>query len=627
MKTPATIIRSAGMWIAPDGTMLPVISGADEPTEAQAKAPKVAAEFDLADLTDAQLTKIGEQRHAAIAESKTLADAQAAKAAYELVRSEVQRRIEAVQAEADATALQAEKADVAELPTIGAKAETEATTEAPAEQAHVETTETVEQPAAEQVETTAGDAAAQELVMAAAAKVLEGGVDVDQDDASKQAKNDDHRPRFASAMPFRSTGISGVAPGEETSIARVVSSLATRSPAETGPQILASARVEVDETRKLTRSGSHNEQVIAANLSELRERRRDEFSVDHAAKLAAICAPPTVLRDPRTAGSDATPVSDEFAWLTGESGNALAYEYREALSLSVVEDGVAVWTEADQAYIDPADPDTWKPTAVIECPDYTTVEAEELTASFEIDSWTDLSSPEVAGEFGTKISQLQARFRDGWVLRGLARFAHRLTYGAVTGAIPDVVAAIQFAKFYGTYAERLDDTDYTVILPPDLVKLLVVDDIRRGNHPDPVKSAEEILADIAHATGGRVIAARDFKLDADGTLPTNPYSAIATAGNGLTEANAAALPTSWVGGTQKFPIHIVDPTAFQPFTTGEATFGQQVTYDQARQNKRGLFMREFVGLMKPGVQPNFEVTLTVAPSGIRAGFNDSLTGA
>lgn len=561
--------------------------------------------FALSELTDTQLSALADRLKTQIMDGAKTVTTGDELAALKAVRAE----FDAVTAESS-TRAEATKVDPAEV---------EALTDLPdptpaavlvevSDTAEVEQTDAVETPAAET------------LVMAAAGKILENGVDTGQSATEQDAPAsvNDTRPRFASAMPFRQSGGAGTVMGSDTTIGDTIRAIASRHVSPTnGDVVLATARLDSDPERVLSDSPGRNEAIIARNLGDLRERRRSERNPSAAARIAAICDPATILRDFRAAGTDATPVSDAFSWLTGESGNALKYEFRLPASLADASAGVAEWTETLQGDIDAADSDTWKPVATITCPDYTTVEASELTAGWEVDSFTELSSPEVVTEFENKIKQLQARFREGWLLREITDLAIDYTYGPIEGAVADVVAAIEWTLYTATYAERLDPADYVAILPPNLTNLLVVDDVRRGNHTDPLKSAADLIAEVEHATGVTVVQSLDLPITSGGALPTNPYGA-PTVG-----AYEAAIPTPWSpasGDPTTFAIKLVDPSSFQPFTTGEAVFGQAITLDQARQNKRGLFMREFVGLMKPGIANAYSVKLTLRPNGGRSGL-------
>lgn len=628
-NTAPRIIRSGRTWITPDGTVLPVISGADEPTDTQkAEAAKVSAEFELSELTDAQLTKLGEQRHQAILDAKSLDDVNAAKAAYELVRTEVQRRIDDAKSQSAAEALEAAKADVPEMPKADAKAD------APADEAQAETT-----PDAQAADTTTdtgdtGDVEVAETstpeleaIAAAANKVLAEGVTVDQDDAAKQAsaeaESPARRPRLASA--FRLTGGAGLPQGQETSVVEVIQKVTSTQASQSPKTVLASAPI-VEDDADLLRSGSarDNERLVRRNLTALREFRRDTFSGDRearmAAMLASICPPLETVRTVLTAGTNATPASDEFSWLLseGNGGNALGFEYRLPTSMSTVADGVGAWDEAKQAYVDPSDPETWKPVHAIDCPGFEEAVAEELTAAWEVDSWTELSSPGVVADVEFNIAKLWARYWEGFTLRALSTHARKVTFGPVHGTVADTIAVIRFLLSYATFDERLIPGDFSVFLPPGYVDLLVVDEARKGFQPTGYRAEDAVLAEIEAATGARIVKTLDLPLNANGSLATSPFQLANLPDVG---DPAQALPAPWE--SQTFKIQLADPASLQPFQTNQATLGQQVTLDQARQNKRGMFQGQYLGFMKPGIAPIFEAEVSTIPCGVRAGLNDS----
>lgn len=379
------------------------------------------------------------------------------------------------------------------------------------------------------------------------------------------------------------------------------------------PVILASARVIDDEDRLLTDSASKNERLIAEAMEEHRAARMEAGG---GAKLAAICDPASILRDAFVCGTTATPFQSSLVNMTANSGNALKYEYRLPTSLSEATDGIATWDVADQASVDPTDPDTWKPTVAISCASYATEVASEQTASYTVDAFTELSSPESVDDFVQAKDRAFARHTEGWNLRKADTFLHHVTWDASSGAgaVPEVIEAILTALASGDFGERLDmASGYAVYGSPGLLYALAADENRRG-YRTGAAALNDVQGIVEDATGTSYVQLLDVPhTDGNGTWGTSPFAALPAVGGG-----GAALARL---DTITFTLRVLDPSSIVTFNTGEATFGEQVTLDQARQNQRGFFQRVFGGMMKPGCAPGYKITVTgLAVDGSRGGF-------
>lgn len=379
------------------------------------------------------------------------------------------------------------------------------------------------------------------------------------------------------------------------------------------PVILASARVVDDEDRLLTDSASKNERIISEAMAEHRAAR---LEAGGGAKLAAICDPASILRDAFVCGTTATPFQSSLVNLTANSGNALKYEYRLPTSLSAATDGIATWDAADQSSVDPSDPETWKPTVAIACASYATEVASEQTASYTVDAFTELSSPESVEDFVQAKDRAFARHTEGWNLRKADSFLHHVTWDASSGAgaVPEVIEAVLTALASGDFGERLDlASGYSVYGSPGLLYALAIDENRRGYRTGAAGLAD-VQGLVEDATGTSYVQLLDVPhTDADGTWGSSPFASLPAVGGG-----GVALARL---DTVTFTLRVLDPSAFVAFNTGEATFGEQVTLDQARQNQRGFFQRIFGGLMKPGCSPGYKITITgLAVDGSRGGF-------
>ena len=362
------------------------------------------------------------------------------------------------------------------------------------------------------------------------------------------------------------------------------------------PVILASARVVDNEDLLLTDSASKNERLIQEAIAGHREAR----TVEGSPKMAAICDPASIIRDAFVAGTTATPFQSSLVQMTASSGNALKFEYRLPTSIDEAAGGVATWDVADQDLVDPTDESTWKPTVNIACASYDTESASEQTASYTVDAFTELSSPESVADFVQAKDRAFARHTEGWMLRKADSFLHHLTYAADpgAGAVPEVIEMVLTALANGT---------------PGLLYALTVDENRKAFRTGSA-NIPEVQSQIEGATGTSYVQLLDVPhTDANGTWGSSPFAALPAVGGG-----GAAMSRL---DTRSYVLRVLDPSAFVAFSTGEATFGEQVTLDQARRNQRGFFQRMFGGLMKPGVAPGFKITITgLLTDGSRGGL-------
>jgi hypothetical protein len=391
--------------------------------------------------------------------------------------------------------------------------------------------------------------------------------------------------------------------------------------------IMASIAVEPDGLGYvLGDSTSENEAQIAACLEDHR-RRRKELAADSDLPIrqAAICDPPSINRNASTCGVDDTPLQSLLPFMTATSGNRLKFQFRTPTTFAEVADGVGEWSTTLQDAIDVADPDTWKPCVPIACPTYTTEQASEITSCYTIDAYTELSSPEAEADFVAKLDVAEARFTEGWFLRKLDTFLHPFSFNGYMGAIPDTIEAALTVTTYGDFVERLEEGSYVIIASPGLDKALTIDANKQAFNTD-ARTRADVVALLRGATGNDYVQLKDLPLTGAlgvGAFPSNPFPTLPTVGG---SATALTNGTGGIGtggnmlNAQVFTLRIIDPSSFLGWTTGEGVFGEQITLDQARQNKRGLFKRRFGGLMKPGCAPGFKITVGLCPDGSRGGF-------
>jgi hypothetical protein len=329
--------------------------------------------------------------------------------------------------------------------------------------------------------------------------------------------------------------------------------------------------------------------------------------------MAAICDPATILREATTCGSTATPFQNSLPSMTAGSGNKLKFQYRQSTLLSAASGAVGVWDATKQGSVDPATPSTWKPCVAIACPSYTTVQASEITACYSIDAFTELSTPEAEADFVQAKDRAWARVSEGWFLREVDKYLIPLSFTGHRGAIPDFIEAVLTPHVWASYTERLDpEADgYVMYGDAGLLEALVIDQNKRA-YADGADSIAQVRSIIEGATGASYVQLLDKALASNDSVPASPFAALPAKGG-----TVAAMPSL---GTITFTLRYFDPSAFVTWTTGEGVFGDQITLDQARQNKRGFFQRMFGGLMNPGCAPGFKITLTLCLEGARTGF-------
>lgn len=386
--------------------------------------------------------------------------------------------------------------------------------------------------------------------------------------------------------------------------------------------ILAAAVIEANPDEQLTDSRSHNERVMSAAIAAHRGAR-EEAAAARGARTAAICSPAQIIREAMQCGTDAVPLQGALVNINAVSGNAnnLSYQYRLPTSINEAAAGVGAWTTTNQDAISATDPATWKPCVAIACPGYASETATEFTACFTVDAFTELSSPEQVADFEQAKDRAFARYTESWFLRKLDSYLYHVSHTAALGTVPDLVNVILTALANGHYGERMDlEAGYVVFGSPGLAAAAAIDENSRA-YSTGVHSMEDVMGIVRDATGTDYVQLYDLPLTGAGNLAANPFGSLGAIGAG----GATPLPTIG-GGVMTYQLRVIDPSAFVGFNTGEATFGQQITLDQARQNKRGFFQRVFGGLMKPGCAPGYRIDITVCHDGTRGGFETPACG-
>src|SRR5690606_24868065 len=120
---------------------------------------------------------------------------------------------------------------------------------------------------------------------------------------------------------------------------------------------------------------------------------------------------------------------------------------------------------------------------------------------------------------------------------------------------------------FATYTERLVRQDFTAFVPPGLIDLAVIDELRKGFSGDRAKTRADVLAELEAVTGVAIVESLDYPLNENGTLASSPFAISQLPAVG---AGAQALPAPWCDSTT-FEVFVADTASLQPFQTNQQT--------------------------------------------------------
>ena len=354
-------------------------------------------------------------------------------------------------------------------------------------------------------------------------------------------------------------------------------------------------------------SPERNSELMREAREEWYARRRGE------AMTAAICTPLDILRDIDDAFNTSTPVSSMFP---SRPAGRLGFQYFRSIGLADVAAGSVIWTEDDQAAVDLSDDTTWKDCLDIDCPTALTVAAEAVVGCLTWDLTTEMSNPEHVANLVNALTAARARNKDGRILSLIDAASHRYNYTAAYGAVPTLIDLLNTVMAQATFAGRLEDAGYTVILPPGVVQLLRIDLANRGYSSD-LPATEDALAYVRDRVEGvsEVLMSLDRSSSTTDPEPGLPFFPLNPVGNPVED-----LPSleSISGGFHR--IRILDPGAGLYAETGGLNVGTTRDSQLLRANKVQYFAEEFVLLAKQGAQPWFSVDVQLCADGARAGL-------
>lgn len=341
-----------------------------------------------------------------------------------------------------------------------------------------------------------------------------------------------------------------------------------------------------------------NDRLIQASVDAWRAERNGEGT----AHTAAICTPLDIIREIPTCGETDTRFTDLFPQ---RPIGRLGYTYTRGSAIADVDDAITLIDIDDfEAALDEDDTATWKPCIPINCATPVTVTAEELVTCVTVQDSTQMSSPERVQEFLHKVRVQRARRREQIQLTRWDATASGFNFSGRNGvgAVPTFVEAVETMVPQLAYPERLDETDWEVVIEPGYLNKLTIDLHMVCNPVEMAAARSDTLAMLRNLTGRRITVLRDFK-------GANPFQTAPAAG---TEDDLDYLPD-----TDR--VRFVPASAYIYGSTGEEQTGWQVDPQLLRMNRKQMFSAEYFLLAKHGCHPAAYIDITSYASGGRGG--------
>jgi hypothetical protein len=497
----------------------------------------------------------------------------------------------------------------AELAVVDATPEITAEEAAPVEEAPAEDTTTISEEST--VSDTTPEGSSDEVVAAAEA-IIEGSAPelaaVAASAARPTAPATPAKPRVAYVA---GAGQRAYAQGEELgwgTMARAFDSIRNLRPGADGNQakaVVASLPAFEDtdglavELLTIDNTTVQNDRLIEASVDAWRARRSGGELTAHT---AAICEPLDIIREIPMCGETDTRFTD---LLPQRPIGRLGFTYTRGSAIAAV-DGAITSIDIDtfEAALDEDDASTWKPCIPIDCATPTTVTAEELVTCVTVQTSTEMSSPERVQEFLHKVRVQRARRREQIQLTRWDATASGYNHATDNGigAVPTFVQAVETLIPQLAYAERLDETDWDIVIEPGYLNKLTIDLHMVCNPVEMAQARADTLAMLRNLTGRPIVVLRDFK-------GANPFQTQPSAG---AEDDLDALPA-----TDR--VRLVPAGAYIYGSTGEEQTGWQVDPQLLRMNRKQMFSAEYFLLAKHGCHPAAYLDITSYSSGGRAG--------
>lgn len=355
-----------------------------------------------------------------------------------------------------------------------------------------------------------------------------------------------------------------------------------------------------------TNATVQNDRLIAETIDAFNAKRAARIAgveyVAPDAHTAAICTPLDIIREIPQCGETDTPFTDLFPQ---RPIGRLGFTFTRGSAAADV-DGAITLIDIDtfEAALDENDTETWKPCIPIDCATPVEVTAEELVTCVTVQTSTELSAPERVQEFMHKLKVQRARRREQLQLARFDDTASGFTFTGHNGygTLPSLVEAVETLMPQLAYPERLNETDWDIVLEPGLLEKLTIDRHKVCNPVEMPGARAETLAWLRSHLGRPITVLRDFK-------GASSFQAIPAMGD---EAALQALPAV-------DRIRLVPASAYIYGSTGEESTGWQTDPQLVRQNRKQAFTAEYFLLAKHGCHPAAYIDLESVPDGGRGG--------
>jgi hypothetical protein len=349
-----------------------------------------------------------------------------------------------------------------------------------------------------------------------------------------------------------------------------------------------------------------NDALIAETVEGFNAKRAARIAgvefVPASAHVAAICTPLDIIREIPMCGETDTRFTDLFPQ---RPIGRLGFTFTRGSAIADVDDAItSIDIDTFEAALDEGDTATWKPCIPIDCATPDTVTAEELVTCVTVQDSTMMSSPERVQEFLHKVRVQRARRREQLQLTRWDATASGYNHATDNGigAVPTFVQAVETLIPQLAYPERLDETDWDIVIEPGYLNKLTIDLHMVCNPVELAAARADTLAMLRNLTGRPIVVLRDFK-------GANPFQTQPEAG---AEDDLDALPA-----TDR--IRMVPASAYIYGSTGEEQTGWQVDPQLLRMNRKQMFSAEYFLLAKHGCHPAAYIDITSYGSGGRAG--------
>jgi len=425
------------------------------------------------------------------------------------------------------------------------------------------------------------------------------------------AQNPPMSQRSAPTAPLlASMNTTSVAVGGEMSMSQLGDALdrAKGSPVKT---IVASIQpyeettgLDVSEMVGRHHGAGRNTEIMMAAQDEWWKRQRGESL--GGARSAAICGPYDILRNIPDAFSTAEPIRDIFP---SRPAGRLAFQFIVSETLANLMGGTAIWTEEDQDAVDPDESDTWKACLPIDCKDPVDIVAEAVFACITYDITTEMSAPERLQNVMNALRAARARRKESQILDKIDELSSAYSFAGAYGAVPTLIEVLNTLIAMATYANRLEEEIYTVILPPAVAQILTIDLAGRAYDTGDVTNALQYVRD-------RVDGVREVVSSLDAAASGEPGLPFAA----LNPPGEAAQPLPSLSPTGEHRIRMLSPGDALYAETGQLNVGTERDANLIRQNRTMYFEEEFFLLAKNGPSPWFYADVTLCPDGGRGGL-------